>query len=106
MVDYSYCQMKEEEGRWITAIDAFQVVEKSNQELKSMLTKAKREKRSAKVTLDSAERQVEGQRVLLRQAEDQLATSKKQIAALKKKFEEVKKAKDKAKQDGYDIGVA
>ena len=106
MVDYSHYQMKEEEGRWIVAMDAFQVVKKSNQELKSMLTKAEREKRSVEVTLDSVERQVEGQRVLLRQVEDQLAASKKQIAALKKKMEEVKKAKDKVKQDGYDIEVA
>ena len=49
--------------------------------------------------------QAEGQRVLLHQAEDQLAASKEQIIVLKKKLEEAEKARDKAEQDGYDIGV-
>ena len=44
--------------------------------------------------------------MLLRKAEDQLAASKEQITALKKKLEEAEKARDKAEQDGYDIGVA
>lgn len=44
--------------------------------------------------------------MLICQAEDQLAASKKQIAALKNKLEEAEKARDKAKQDGYDIRVA
>ena len=48
--------MKEKEGRRITAMDAFHVAEKSNQELKSKLTEAERDKRSAEATLDSTER--------------------------------------------------
>ena len=44
--------------------------------------------------------------MLLCQAEDQLAASKKQIATLKKKLEEAEKARDKAKQDGYNIREA
>ena len=44
--------------------------------------------------------------MLLRQAKDQLATSKEQIIALKKKLEEAEKARDRAEQDGYDMGVA
>ena len=55
--------------------------------------------------MDSAERQIEGQRVLLCQAKDQLAASKEKISTLKKKLEEAEKAKDKVEQDGYDIGV-
>ena len=35
-----------------------------------------RERKSATATLDSAKRQIEGQKVLLRNAEDQLAASK------------------------------
>lgn len=62
--------MKEEEGRRIAAVDTFHVAEKSNQKLKSKLTKIERGKRSAEAALDSAERQAEGQCVLLRQAED------------------------------------
>ena len=56
MVNYSYCQMKEEEGRQIAAVDAFHMARKSNQELKSKLTEAERDKRSTEVTLDSVER--------------------------------------------------
>ena len=51
--------------------------------------------------------------MLLRNAEDQLAASKTQIIVLKKKLEEVEKAKEQAEsawdqveQDGYDTGVA
>ena len=55
--------------------------------------------------MDNAKRQIEGQRVLLCQAKDQLAASKEKIAALKKKLEEAEKARDKVEQDGYDIGV-
>ena len=76
MVDYSHRQMKEEEGRQIEAVDAFHVAEKSNKKLKSKLIEVERGKRSAEAALDNAERQAEGQRVLLHQAEDHLATSK------------------------------
>ena len=50
--------------------------------------------------------------MLLRNAEDQLATSKTQITTLKKKFEEAEKvnkqaerAQDQDEQDGYDAGA-
>ena len=76
MVNYSYRQMKEEEGTRIAAMEAFHVAEKSNQELKSKLTEAERDRKSVEVALDNAKRQAEGQRVLLRQAKDQLAASK------------------------------
>ena len=62
--------MKEEEERRIAAMDAFHMAEKSNQELKRKLIKEERERKSAIVALDSTERQDEGQRVLLRNAED------------------------------------
>lgn len=41
----------------------------------------------------------------LHQTADQLAASKEQIVALKKKLE-AEKARDQAEQDGYDEGVA
>jgi len=104
LVDISHWRMKEEERRRITAVDAFHVAQKSNQELKSKLLKVKREKKSVEAALDNAERQAESQRMLLCQTEYQLATSKQQIIALKRKLEEVEKARDKAEQDGYDIG--
>ena len=48
--------MKEEEGRWIAAVDAFHVAEKSIQELKSKLIEEERERKSATAALDNAER--------------------------------------------------
>ena len=71
------------------AMEAFHVAKKSNQELK-------RDIKSVEAALDSAKRQAKGQQVLLHQAEDQLATSKEQTITLKKKLEEVEKAKDQA----------
>ena len=54
----------------IAVVDAFHKAEKRNHEMKSRLTEAERGKRSTEVALDSVERQVEGQRVLLRQGKD------------------------------------
>lgn len=42
------------------AVEAFNVAEKRINELKNKLTKVERDKKSAEVALDSAERQVEG----------------------------------------------
>ena len=111
--------MKEEKGRRIATVDAFHVAEKSIQDLKSKLTEEERERKSAAAALKNVENQVKGQRVLLRNVEDQLAASKEQINALKKKLKEVQKAKDQvekakkevekardeADQQGYDLGV-
>ena len=49
--------------------------------------------------------QAEGQCKQLRQTEDQLIAANEQIGVLKKKLEEVKKAIEKAEQDGYKVGV-
>ncbi|KAK9993094.1 hypothetical protein SO802_022797 [Lithocarpus litseifolius] len=111
--------MKEEERRRIAAMDAFHIAEKSNKELKNKLQEEEKERKSATTVLHTVEKQAEGQRVLLRNAEDQLAASKEQIVALKKKFKEVmiakvlaekekeeaEKAKEEAEQHGYDVGV-
>ena len=75
-MNYSHRKMKEEEGRQIAAVDAFHMAEKSIQELKSKLIEEERERKSAAAALDSAERQVEGQRVLLCHADNQLTTTK------------------------------
>ena len=109
--------MKQKEERRIIVMDAFYVAEKSNQDLKAKIIEAKWERKSATTALDNVERQTKGQRVLLRNAEDQLTTSKEQIIALKKRLKEVekaknqaekagekvKKAREEAKQQGYDI---
>ena len=64
-------------------MDAFHVA-KSNQELKSKLMVEKKERKSAAAALDSVERQAKGQRVLLHNAEDQLAASKEQGVYLRR----------------------
>ena len=52
----SHWMMKEEEGRHITAINAFNVVKKRVQDLKTKLAEANRDKKSAKATLEGVER--------------------------------------------------
>ncbi|KAK9998126.1 hypothetical protein SO802_017729 [Lithocarpus litseifolius] len=69
--------MKEEEGRCIAAVEAFNVADKRINELRNKLTKAERDKKSAEAVLNCAERQVEAE-----------------------------KARDQAEQEGYDVGVA
>ena len=118
MVNSSYRMYKEEEGRRIATVEAFHVVGKSNQDLMAKLTEEEKERKSAAAALDNIERQGEGQQILLRNAEDQLAASKEQIVAIKKRLKEVekvkyqaekakeeaKKAREEAQQEGYDIG--
>ena len=53
-----------------------------------------------------AERQAKVQRKQLRQAKDDLSAARSQIKILNKKLEEAKKAKEQAKQEGYEVGVA
>ena len=102
------------------------VAKNSNVDLKKRLTATKQARKSADSALEGAERQVESQRKLAREANDQLAASKEQLAALKKQLEEaqrlrdqVEKAKveaekakakaererDEVEQHGYDVGV-
>lgn len=52
------------------------MAKRSIQELKKKLLEKEKERKSVAATLDNAEKQAEGQRVLLRNAEDQLAISK------------------------------
>ena len=46
LVNNSYRQMKEEEGRRIAAVETFSLAEKGIQELNTKLTKADRERKS------------------------------------------------------------
>ena len=69
--------MKEkEEGQRNAVMEAFQVVEKSLKEMKKNLLEEEKERKSAATTLESAEKQVETQRLQLRDVEDQLAATK------------------------------
>ena len=56
MVKFSHKQMKEEEGRRIAVVDAFNVVENKIQELTTKLNEANRDKKRAKASLQGVER--------------------------------------------------
>ncbi|KAK9997927.1 hypothetical protein SO802_017530 [Lithocarpus litseifolius] len=58
--NFCHRKMKEEEGRCIAAVEAFNVANKRINELRNKLTEAKRDKKSAEAALDNVERQVEG----------------------------------------------
>ena len=74
--------------------------------MNAKLLEAEREWKSAEVALERAERQAETSHKQLRQVDDELAAAREQIKLLKKKLEDAEKAKDQAKQYGYDVGVA
>ena len=56
MVKFSHKRMKEEEGRRIAVVDAFNVVENKIQELTTKLNEANRDKKRAKASLQGVER--------------------------------------------------
>ena len=68
--------MKDEEGKRIVAVEAFNVVKKRVKKLNAKLTEVKWEKKNTEVALEGAERQVETQRKQLCQTEDELAVAK------------------------------
>ena len=53
-------------------MEAFQVAENSNQDLNKRLLEEEKERKSAVAALESVEKQTKSQRLLLRNAEDQL----------------------------------
>ena len=53
-------------------MEAFQVAENSNQDLNKRLLEEEKERKSTAATFESVEKQAESQRLLLRNAEDQL----------------------------------
>ena len=104
-MNITHRQMKDEENKHIAAIEAFIMAEKRVKEFNAKLTEVEREKKSTETALEGAERQAETQRKQLRQAEDELAMAREQIKVLKKKLDDAEKARDQAKQDGYDMGI-
>ena len=60
------------------------IVKNSNTDLKKRLTVEEQAWKSVDLALEGAKRQAESQRKLAGEANDQLAASKKQLAALKK----------------------
>ena len=75
-MNFSHRQMKDEDGRQVTAVEAFNVAEKRVKELNTKLTKVKKDKKSVEAPLERVERQAETQRKQLRQAVDELVTAR------------------------------
>ena len=97
----------------MAAVDAFNIANQSNKDLRKKLKEEEQARRSAESALEGAQKQAEDQRLLLRDAKEQLASSKEQIVSLRKQMEEAhklkgqaEKSKDEAEQHGYDVGVA
>ena len=122
-----YQQLDEERKRRAAAVQTLAVAENSNADLKKKLIVEEQTRKNADSALDSAERQAESQRKLVRQANDQLAAAKEQLAILRKQLEETQRLRDQAEkakveaeeakakaerekeeaeQHGYDVGVA
>ena len=76
MTNSLYQQLDDERKRRVAAVQTLAVVENSNADLKKKLTAEEQAQKNANSTLEGAERQVESQRKLVREATDQLATSK------------------------------
>ena len=76
LVNSSHRQMKDEDGRHIAVVDAFNVAEKRIQELKNKLIEAYGDKKSVEVALQGVERQAKNQHKQLRQTKDHLTTTK------------------------------
>ena len=66
LVNISHWQMKDEEGKQIVTVKAFNMAEKRVKELNAKLTEAKRERKSVEAALEGVERQAETQRKQLR----------------------------------------
>ena len=60
ITNYCHWQMKEEEGRRNTTMEAFIVAEKIINEMKNKMTEVEWDKKSAEASLDNAERQAKG----------------------------------------------
>ena len=70
------------------------IAEQSNAKLKKKLANEEHTWKSADSALEGAQRQAEDQRKLVREAIDQLAASKEQLATLRKQLEEAQKFRD------------
>ena len=84
MTNSFYQQLDEERKRRATAVQTITIAENSNTDLRKKLPVEEQVQKSADAALEGAERQAESQRKLAREANDQLAASKEQLAALKK----------------------
>ena len=82
--------MDEERKRKATAVQTLAIAENSNADLKKKLAAEEQARKSVDSVLEGAE----SQRKLTCEANDQLATSKEQVATLRKQLEETQRLRD------------
>ena len=70
MANSSSRQLEDERNKRITIVKAFKIANQSTQDLRHKLGKEERARKSVNSALESAQRQVEDQRILCRKAED------------------------------------
>ena len=80
--------MDDERKRHVQAVQLFNIADQNIKNLRKKLVEEEKARKSADVALEGVERQAEEQRQLLRKAKDQLASSQKELAALKRNLEE------------------
>ena len=84
MTNSLYQQLDEERKRKAAAVQTLVIAENSNTDLKKKLTAEEQARKNVDAVLEGVKRQVESQRKLAHEANDQLAASNEQLAALKK----------------------
>ena len=94
MTNSLYQQLDEEKKRRAAAMQILAITENSNTNLKKRLTAEEQTGKSADAALKGAKRQVESQRKLAHETNEQLVASKEQLAALKKQLEEAQRLRD------------
>ena len=91
MTNSCYQQLDEERKKRAAAVQTLAIAENSNANLKKRLTTEEQARKSADSALDGAERQVESQRKLACEANDQLVAAKEQLTTLRKQLEETQR---------------
>ena len=79
-----YQKLEDKRKRRATVVQTLNIAEQSNAELKKNLANEKHARKIVDSALEGAQRQAGDQGKLVREANDQLAASKEQLATLKK----------------------
>ena len=84
LTNSNYRQLDDERNRCVAAVESFNIANQSNKDLRKKLKEEEQARKSVHSTLESTQKQAEDQRLLLRDAKEQLVSSKEQIASLRK----------------------
>ena len=80
---HSLSQQLDDKKKWrVAAVQTLTIAENSNADLRKKLTAEEQARKSADAALKGVEKQAESQWKLINEVKEQLAASKKQVAAL------------------------